>query len=77
MQEADVADVIAWAEEIEEIVDSLPEEVVDRGLEFFEGVISRSKDIAAWAEEQGRVTPKQVAAVRAMLDGVRKWVPED
>ena len=65
----DVDQALSIADEINSLIDQVPE----AGLDFAVSVEERTADIAKTIEERGRVTEKQTAALGNMLDGLRRW----
>ena len=65
----DVKEALALVEEIESLVEELP----DAGEEFGESVLEKASDIAATIEANDRVTDGQMTALENMLDGVQRW----
>lgn len=57
-------------------IDILAGAVPDAGEEFAESCCERARGIAETVEESGRVTEKQLTALRNMRDGLKRWVRE-
>ena len=63
---------------IEKIETTIEEDVDERGQEkgkdFFEGILDTIKSMSLNIVENQNATPKQLAALHNMLEGVHKWV---
>ena len=67
--EDDVERAADLIEEIEGLVEELPERAENFGM----GVSETARDIAIQIEEEDRVTKKQLMALENMLEGLRRW----
>jgi Fe-S cluster assembly scaffold protein SufB len=68
-EDEDVKTANDLIEQIESIVEELPEEAEDFGM----SVSETASDIAEHIEKRGRVTKKQITALENMLDGLQRW----
>lgn len=66
----DIDEALELAAEIQDLVEELPERAEDFGI----SVAEQAADIARDVEEKGRVTRKQLEALRNMLAGVQNWL---
>jgi hypothetical protein len=66
----DIDEALELAAEIQDLVEELPERAEDFGI----SVAEQAADIARDIEKKGRVTRKQLEALRNMLAGVQNWL---
>lgn len=66
----DVETATDLIEQIESIVEDLPEEAEDFGM----SVAETASDISKYIDERGTVTKKQLTALENMLDGLQRWI---
>ena len=69
-QNGNIDEALELAEEIQELAEELPERAEDFGI----SVMEQAADIAKQIEETGRVTVKQVEALRNMKAGIENWL---
>lgn len=70
-----VAEALELAATIVDLVEEeLPDGAYERGQEFFDSVLEKSRAIAETVEARGLVTAAQAAALRNMEAGVRRWL---
>ena len=66
----DWEDALELCEEIEELLDELP----DRAEEFATSVGEKVADMREWIEDNEHVTPKQLDALENMKAGCENWL---
>jgi hypothetical protein len=67
---SDVQCALSLADQIESMADEVPE----RGQEFADSVRGRAAEIAETIEERGSVTENQMAALENMAAGLQRWI---
>ena len=73
-----VQEVEELAERIEYLIEEeLPESALDKAPDFFEGVREKAAAICETVVTKQHATPKQVQAMRNMLEAVEAWNHED
>ena len=65
-----------WEEALElcEEIQDLLEELPDRAEDFGQSIGEKVSDMTQWIEENERVTPRQVNALENMRSGCEKWI---
>lgn len=66
----DVETATDLIEQIEFLVEDLPEDAEDFGM----SVSETASDIAKYIDEHNSVTKKQIIALENMLDGLQRWI---
>ena len=70
---SEATDAIDLCEEILGKLDDMPDEAEDFGL----SVGQKVESIREYIKHNGRVTPKQLAALENMLGGVDRWLENE
>lgn len=60
-------------ETIQDVIDGLDPDVVERGQDFFDSVLEKAESIETTILSRGIVSEAQESALENMLEGVRKW----
>lgn len=74
----EVDEALDLVEAIKDLIDEeVPDDALRRGQRFFRDVYEKAGDVGRTIEETGRVTPRQLQALKGWEAGVRKWIRSD
>lgn len=73
----EVAEALELVESILDTIEEVPDWKQEKDPDYFESVKDKAEDIGQTVHDRNDVTEKQLAALKNMLAGVRKWLPKE